>query len=458
MSVGTRFAFCAYRVATHPLPGCRVSVRIAKLVGWTLLIIVGGILLVFSLVGILHTFRGTPISRVHIAGTGASRIGVEDSTFRVTSAELTGVRLSEGNSVEILLNDEVLRRLDDDLRTARSTITICNYYALPGAVADSLATILIERASAGVEVLFLYDAFGSEFGPGYLGRLDSAGVAVAAYRPVRWFSLSRAQNRSHVRAVIIDGTIAYTGGFGFADVWLGDGVTAGSWRETSVRFTGPAVAQLQAIFSIGWAEATGTLLVGPRYFPPHRAAPEGGATAGVLYAVPTQGSTRAERFLVLSILGANRTLYVTNSYFVPDDDQRRLLMEAARRGVDVRILTAGAHTDIPLARLAGRAHYADLLRAGVRIYEYVPTMIHAKTLVADGRWATVGTMNFDNRSSALNEESNLLMLDPRLGAELDAVFHRDLRYAHELRLESFLRRPWHVKLKERAAALLSRVL
>lgn len=435
-----------------------MSVRIAKSVGWTLLIIAGGILLVFALVGILHTFRGTPISRVHIAGTGASRIGVEDSTFGKTSAELTGVRLSEGNRVDILLNDEVLRHLEADLRTARNTITIRNYYALPGAVADSLAAILSERASAGVEVLFLYDAFGSEFEPGYLRRLDAAGVVVAAYRPVRWFTLSRAQNRSHVRAVIIDGTIGYTGGFGFADVWMGDGVTAGSWRETSVRFTGPAVAQLQAIFNIGWAEATGTLLVGPRYFPPPPPASGAGATAGILYAVPTQGSTRAERFLVLSILGATRTLYVTNSYFVPDDDQRRLLMDAARRGVDVRILTAGTHTDIPLARLAGRAHYTDLLRAGVRIYEYRPTMVHAKTLVADGRWATVGTMNFDNRSSALNEESNLLVLDSQVGAELDAVFLRDLRHARELRLETFLRRPWHAKLKERAATLLSRVL
>ena len=456
--IGTAFASTAASTATSPSNPLRVPVRIARPLGWTLLVILCVVLLVFSLIGILHTFRGTPIARIHLSGTGEIDLAAEDSSFRTAAEALTGVSLAEGNEVEILLNEEVLRRLFTDLRNARSTIAIRNYYALPGRVADSLGAILSERASAGVQVLYLYDAFGSDFAAGYLARLESAGVEVRAFRPLRWFDLSRAQNRSHVRAVIVDGVVGYTGGYGIADLWLGDGVSQGSWRETSVRFTGPAVRQLQSAFSIGWAEATGTLLVGPRYYPPGDSVAAGGSLAGLLYAVPTQGSTQAERFLLLSILGARRTLYVTNSYFVPDDDQRRLLAAAARRGVDVRILTAGRHTDIPLARLAGRAHYASLLRSGVRIYEYQPSMVHAKTLVADGHWATVGTMNFDNRSAALNEESNLLMLDRALGARLDTIFLRDLRHARELRLEEFARRPWHEKVKERAATLLSRVL
>src|SRR5690606_14269146 len=172
----------------------------------------------------------------------------------------------------------------------------------------------------------------------------------------------------------------------------------------------------------------------PAFFPPAGAEAAGGLLAGLLYAVPSDGSTEAERFLVLSIQGASRTLYVTNSYFVPDDDLRGLLAAAARRGVDVRILTAGVHTDVASARFAGRAQYEELLGAGVRIYEYEPSMLHAKTLVAGGLWSSVGTTNFDNRSLALNEESNFLVYDPEVGARMDSLFHADLGHAREIRL------------------------
>jgi cardiolipin synthase len=275
---------------------------------------------------------------------------------------------------------------------------------------------------------------------------------------VRWYNLNRAQNRSHVRAIVIDGRIGYTGGFGIADKWIGDGLRPESWRETSVRFVGPAVMSLQATFSIGWAEASGTLLTGRGFFPAAGFSPAGPRIAGLLHTVPSQGSTSAERFLVLSIAGAARTLYITNSYFVPDDDQRRLLVAAARRGVDVRILTAGRHTDMRSVRLAGRATYGELLRGGVRIYEYSPSMIHAKTMVADGLWSTVGTMNFDNRSATLNEESNLVMMDAGLGARLDSIFVRDLRYSREILLDDFARRPWYDRLLEWGATRMSRVL
>jgi cardiolipin synthase len=231
-----------------------------------------------------------------------------------------------------------------------------------------------------------------------------------------------------------------------------------SWRDTSVRFVGPAVMSLQAAFIIGWGETSGTLLAGTRYFPAEGFAPVDSTVAGLLYAVPTHGSTPAERFLVASIAGAGRTLYITNSYFIPDDDQRHLLEQAAQRGVDVRILTAGRHTDMKSVRLAGRAQYEELLEAGVKIYEYQPSMIHAKTLVVDGLWATVGTMNFDNRSATLNEESNLVMMDAALGARLDSIFFRDLEHAREIRLESFRERPWYQHILEWGATLASPLL
>jgi cardiolipin synthase len=180
--------------------------------------------------------------------------------------------------------------------------------------------------------------------------------------------------------------------------------------------------------------------------------------AGLLFTMPTTGSTPAERFLALSIASARRTLYVSNSYFVPDDDFRALLLAAAQRGVDVRVLTVSRKTDVKTTWYAGRYRYAELLRGGVRIYEYQPTMMHAKTFVIDGLWSTVGTLNFDNRSLAFNNESNLVMLDREMGARMDSAFFDDLRYAKEISLPDFERRPWTSRVLELGAALLSRVL
>jgi cardiolipin synthase len=180
--------------------------------------------------------------------------------------------------------------------------------------------------------------------------------------------------------------------------------------------------------------------------------------AGLLYAVPSTGSTTGERFLALSIASARRTLYITNSYFVPDDDFRRMLGEAAERGVDVRILTAGDETDIKTTTYAARARYDELMRAGVRIWEYQPAMMHAKTFVVDEVWWTVGSLNFDNRSLAFNEESNLVGIDSTIGAELTAIFLEDLRHSREVTREELARRPWTRRVLEWGANLFSRVL
>jgi cardiolipin synthase len=182
------------------------------------------------------------------------------------------------------------------------------------------------------------------------------------------------------------------------------------------------------------------------------------ATAGLLFTATTTGSTAAERFLALSIAGAQRSFYVSNSYFVPDDDFRELLVNAARRGADVRVLTAGPPTDVTTTWYAGRARYEALLRGGVRIYEYQPTMMHAKTFVADGIWSTVGSLNFDNRSLAFNNESNLVVWDRGFGALLDSTFHDDLLFSREIRLEEFERRPLTERLIEMGASALSRLL
>ena len=425
-----------------------------------LLIILGLVVVAFALVGALYLTRGTPVSRVVAVGDSTGIPAVTDPQFARTVAVLTKVDLLVGNRVEVLSNgEETYPRLWDDLRAARRSITLQMYYSQPGAVADSLAAIVSERARAGVRVLFLHDAFGSQnLTDAYFARLREAGVAVAIFRPLHWWSLDTFSHRSHIRVVVVDGSVAYTGGFGLDDKWLGDGRSPGEWRDANVRFTGPAVTQLQASFIAGWAEATGSLIAGDLLLPPEGFRPDGTTYAGLLHASPTVGSTAAERFLALSIAAARRRLYISNSYFVPDDDFRRLLVDAARRGVDVRILTTSEKTDIKTTWYAGRARYEELLEGGVRIYEYQPSMMHAKTLVVDGVFSSVGTLNFDNRSLAFNDESNLLVLDAAIGATMERIFLEDLRFSREIELATFRDRGWTQKLREQGANLISRLL
>jgi cardiolipin synthase A/B len=425
------------------------------------LVLVAVLLFLFALVGVLSMTRGTPVRMVIARGDRDGPPPVSDSLFARTMELYTGVHIEPGNRVEELLNGNgTYPRLWADLGTARQTITVQMYYALPSSVADSLKARLIERARSNVRVLLLLDAFGSQtLKEEWRDSLSAAGVQVSLLRRLRWYSLHNATDRSHVRAVVIDGRIGYTGGFGLADYWLGDGRRDGQWRETNVRFEGPAVAQLQAAFAAAWAEARGELITGSVFFPRTTfQVPAGPTSAGLLFTSPTSGSTPAERFLALSIAGARRTLYITNPYFVPDDDFRRLLLDAARRGVDVRVLTVSRKTDVKTTWYAGRARYEQLLKGGVRIYEYQPTMMHAKAMVVDALWGTIGSMNFDNRSLAFNNESNVVLLDAALGAQMQRTFEEDLRYSVEVRLDEFKRRPFGEKLLEWGASLLSRLL
>ena len=391
--------------------------------------------------------RGHPVSRTDRLPSSHARYGrssrprgrhrrrsrsrVIEPQFPVVVTMMTGATLSAGNRVELMLNgDGTFERLWADLRSARQSITLQLYYGAPGRMADTLGSILAARARAGVRVLVLYDAFGTiDIPANQREALRAAGVIVQPFRPIRLSTLHLAQNRSHVRGIVIDSRIGWTGGFGIDDKWFGDGRTDGAWRETNARFEGPAVRQLQAAFAAAWAEATGVLFTGRATLDVQ----ENGATAAaLLHTSPTLGSTAAERLYALSIAGARKTLYITNSYFAPDDNFIELLGAAAKRGVDVRILTAGPLTDVNIVRFAGRARYNTLLDAGVHVYEWQPTTLHAKTFVVDGQWSTVGSMNFDNRSMALNDESTLMVLDPAIGEEMDRLFRNDLQHSEEV--------------------------
>ncbi len=424
--------------------------------------IVLGILAVtaFALMGVLSMTRGTPVKAVISVGDRDGAPAVTDSLFTRTVQLYTGIVLTRGNAVQEANNGDVYTLLWKDLRAAKRTITVQMYYSQPGAVADTMAVILKERARAGVRVLFVLDAFGSQnLKESWADSLRAAGVEVGLLRQLHWYTLHNASDRSHVRVAVMDGEVAYTGGFGLADYWLGDGKRSGQWRDSNVRFEGPAVMGLQAAFAAAWAECTGELLLGDTFFPAKAFTDrDGGVTAGVFFSSPTTGSTPAERFVALSIASARKTLYVANSYFVPDDDFRSLLINARKRGVDVRILTVSSETDVKTTWRAGRSRYEQLLEGGVRIYEYKPSMMHSKTFIVDGMWGSIGSMNFDNRSLAFNNESNFVFIDEPFGARMTATFMDDLSRSTEITLAEFRKRPWTDKLLENASAVLSRLL
>jgi cardiolipin synthase len=414
-----------------------------------------------GLIGLLSTVRGTPVRKV--VPFGPDLPTVDEPSFRTTMELVSHTAMCDGHSAELFWNgDQTYPRLWDDLRRATTLVTLQLYYCEPGRMADELRSILVERARAGVRVLFLYDAFGTSFRKEYLAALRAGGVRAEPFRPMAIMALNKVQHRAHIRVVCIDGTVGWTGGFGISDKWFGNGRTKDQWRDSNVRFTGPAVNQLQAAFAACWAESTGDLLIAPVQLPPDEATPRpkpgGSMIAGLLHASPSVGSTEAERFFAYSIASARKTLYITNSYFVPDREIRTMIANAARRGVDTRILTVSAETDVKSTWYAGRARYEELLHAGVRIYEYQPVMMHAKTLTVDGRWAAVGSMNADNRSLSLNEETVLMMLDQQAARTLERQFLDDLDFAKEIRLEEFGRRGRIERLKESLCYSIWRVL
>ena len=416
--------------------------------------------LVLALIGILSVTHDTPVRNVIAEGDKDGPPAIEDSLFSRGIELFTGAHIDPGNNVQILLNGNgTYPQLWKDLASAERTITVQMYYSQPGAVADTMARYLIDRAQHKVRVLLLFDAFGSQpLKRDWVQRVKAAGVEVVWLRPLRWYSLQKAAQRSHVRVVVVDGRIGYTGGFGLADYWLGDGHHEDQWRETNVRFEGPTVAALQATFAAGWAEATGELLTGDMFFPKSSFADVGNMKAALMHSVPSTGSTPAERFLALSIAGARKSLYISNSYFVPGESFMQLLLAAAGRGVDVRVLTVSKKTDVKTTWYAGRTYYEKLLEGGVKIYEYQPTMMHAKSMVVDGVWSYVGSMNFDNRSLSFNDESLLVALDPAVGAQMNSIFMDDIKWSQEMKLDEFRKRPLSNKILEWCAQKLRRVL
>jgi len=340
-----------------------------------------------------------------------------------------------GNRAELLLNgDQIFPAMLTAIRRARATITFANFIFEDGAIAQEMTAALAERCRAGVRVHVLLDAVGSSQMPRrYRTELTEAGCRFAWFHSLNPFALKRINHRNHRRILVVDGRVGFTGGIGVGTDWTGDGREVGHWRQTDVRVEGPVVRLLQAAFAENWRDATGTLLGGDAYFPP--AERRGELAIQSVKSSPASGSAEAYLLFLLAIDGARSSIYLTNPYFVPDSAMADALVRAAKRGVQVSVITAGATQGVldRLVRRASHAHYARATKAGVKMYEYGPALLHAKTLVVDARWVSIGSANLDNRSFALNNELNVVFLDPGIATRLIAVFRQDLQFARPVK-------------------------
>ncbi|MFP5261270.1 MAG: phospholipase D-like domain-containing protein [Blastocatellia bacterium] len=355
---------------------------------------------------------------------------------------LTDAQVHSHNRIEVLTNGEAFYEAElEAISRARHSVNIEAYIFQKGEVSRRFVDALTERARAGVRVNVVVDAIGSfATWNSYFKRLRDAGGRVEWYHPIRWYTLPRINNRTHRELIIVDGEIGFVGGAGIADHWLHGKNKRRRWRDTMFRVEGKVVTNLQSTFAENWLEASGEILTGKGYFPLCEVHCE--LEAMVVNSAPSAGaSTRARMLFQTLLASANESIYITTPYFLPDRSAREEMIRAMRdRGVEVKIVTPGKHSDHLLTRTSSRRLYGDLLKAGAQIFEYKPAMIHAKVMIIDGIWSVVGSTNFDNRSFGLNDEVNLAGFNEQLAERLREDFARDMAESHEVTYEEWKRR------------------
>ena len=349
--------------------------------------------------------------------------GVDSPEF-LRSLDGLGTEMVPGNSARLLQNgDGIFPAMLDAIAAARLSVNLENYIYNRGTIGARFAEALAERARAGVAVRILVDGFGSDLGP-LKAELEAAGVQVRVYKPLKIYSIDNVGHRTHRRILTVDGRIGFCGGVGIDDRWRGDARDPSEWRDTMIEMAGPVVVRLQHIFAQDWIHTTGEVLNGDRQFP--AVEPAGTLLAQAIAASRGDSISMSKLLLYMSIQAARRRIWIENAYFAPDRQIRDGLAAAARRGVDVKVVVPGAHTDSPNVRLAAHYHFGDLLAAGVGIYEFRPTMMHNKVMVVDSIWSTVGSINFVNRSMTKNAEANFVVYDRGFASEVEAMVLADV--------------------------------
>ncbi|CAN5320309.1 phospholipase D-like domain-containing protein [soil metagenome] len=349
---------------------------------------------------------------------------------------------THGNTVDLYQNgDEIFPPMLAAIAGAQSTVHFSTYVFWDGTIPDTFADAFSAAAQRGTTVRVVLDSEGSSpMKKAVAARMRSAGVHVSWFHRARWYDWARYNRRTHRRLLIVDGTVAFTGGVGIADEWSGHAQSDKHWRDTHVRVTGPGVTALQSAFLDSWNTCENELLLNARDFPVQ---PQTGSiTLTAIVSTPSNGTSPAERVMAACVAAAERKLHITNPYFIPTRGFRRVLGAAVERGVQVKVVMPGPYHDQPIVRRASRHTWPSLVSRGVELYEYQPTMIHAKTLVVDDAVILVGSINFDPRSFALNAEAGIVAADEGLAARMNTVFAADVAQSTRITREAIAARPW----------------
>ena len=363
---------------------------------------------------------------------------------------LVNSKITRNNEIEVIENGDHFYEAElDAMRRARHSINIEAYIFHKGKLTDEVLQVLTERAREGVHVNLVLDAAGSlSTRKSHFKALKDAGGNVDWYHRLRLHNWFLANNRTHREITVIDGSIAFVGGAGYADWWRYGTKSEPRWRDTMVRIRGDAVRAIQGTYLENYLEASGRIINGGDYFPPATPDP-GKTTALVITSTPSSGgSTRARVLFQTLIAGARKSIYITTPYFLPDRSMTDELVRAAEQGVSVNVIVPGKHDDHALTRSSGRSAYGRLLKAGAKVYEYETSMIHAKIAIFDGVWSVVGSTNLDNRSFGINDEINVAVLDGQIADRLTRDFEEDTRQSRKISLEDWKNRPISERLLE----------
>jgi cardiolipin synthase len=387
-----------------------------------------------------------------IAATPQRLYSLEDAQFKRALGSLLGPPIASGNRVTALRNgDEIFPAMLTAIRAAKKNIDFETYVYWSGQIGRDFANAIAERSRAGVKAHVLLDWAGSQrMEKEALDTMRAAGARVELYHPLKWYTLARMNNRTHRKLLIVDGQTAFTGGVGIAEEWTGNAQDPQHWRDMHYQIEGPVVAQLQSTFLDNWIKVTGEVDHGADYFPALTTV--GQSDAQVFSSSPSGGSQSMELMYLLAIAAAQRFIYLEAAYFIPDDLASKALIDALNRGVDVRVIVPGPHNDATVTANASRNTWGPLLQAGIKIYEYQPTMFHCKVLIVDEQFTSVGSTNFDARSFLLNDEASLNIYDAGFAQEQSRIFEDDRAKSREYTLDEWTKRPWYERFKEWASS------
>jgi cardiolipin synthase A/B len=377
------------------------------------------------------------------------RYAVSDPQFRREMSVMLGPSITSGNRVTALHNgEEIFPAMLEAIRGASASITFETHIYWSGEIGREFAEAFSERARTGVPVHVILDWVGSvQMDADVLTQMEDAGARVHRYRPPRWYRLSRLNNRTHRKILVVDGRVGFTGGVGIADHWQGRAQDPEHWRDIHFRAEGPVVAQFQAAFNDNWIKTTGEVLNDETFFPPLEQVGE--LDAHMFIASPAGGGESMHLMYLMAIAAATESIDLIASYFVPDELLVDALVAALLRGVRLRILLPGPHLDSETVKIASRGSWGEILRHGAEIQVYQPTMLHTKLLVIDDEFVSVGSTNFDMRSLKLNDEASLNIYDTGFAGEMTRAFEEDRARSEPCTWEAWRARPLRERLAER---------